>query len=1046
MKLKVLIYTALMVLSTHVLSEDIDLYVAHDITNTEKSRAVILFDTSGSMSWDVQDGRTCYVRERDRWGRYYYKSVECFDSSKTSKSCYKRSGYSYYKANCKDSRLRVAKNAIKGLVNDNPDFEFGLMRLYSSRGGYVVSGLGTEKDTLLNKIESLPGSGSTPITETLWEAYLYLTGRGLDQAKDRSARDKSIEYGGNYISPFKPVIGESKRCDNSINMILMTDGDPTGDSDRNYKITQEYKNVFGTSPTAYKSSYMNSLAKLLRGNENQVVDLYPNTKQDKDFARVFTIGFGSGMSSNGKALLDQTAKDGGGSYEHANTASELTTKLKETITKIREINDSFASPAVSTNSADRTTHRDALYYTMFLPKTHTRWKGNLKKLKLKNGKIVDMGDKPALDEKGGIIGEGATTFWSAQTPNDGNNIQQGGVNGQLSKQITRNIYSDFGLGALYPFSYSKALEQMSADDLAEKLGTNVNESENVMRWAAGEDVLDENPDGLRRKDIFGDPLHSRPVTMDFGNDDIRVFIGTNAGVLHALKDKGDTVEESWAFMPGSLLKIHKHQMNKTPDTKEYGVDGPINIFHKDINRDGTVNGNDKVWLFFGLRRGGSEYYGIDITNPDIPKLMWGGPISPSRGGYEELGQTWSKPLVTYIRSQKEEPVIIFGAGYDTNKDNVLRTTDDKGRGIFIADAATGKLVWSLTKRNKSPNKFSGGHSIAADLSLMDSDYDGFTDRIYAADTAGNIWRIDMPKDSPTDDKEPWTHFKLASLGSKTSSYDRRFFYQPLVARTYFSKVTNTMSDNGSYITRRDTPYDAILIGSGNRPSPLNTITQDQLFMLRDENTVTKSFQGDDIPEPIKMADLMQVQNEPFYKVNSKQEFYEQEAILGEKKGWRYKLRAGEKSLSQATVVGGIAYFTTFMPATSSNENQCSLSGGSGSLYALHMHYGARVFEKLRYDTARDVPDTPVISYQREADKEGGYKRNSGRLIISLKDTGDTGSGPDISKPAEPFPTDKIRPPTPVFDDSGKPIFISKEKHGMTTKQMYIYKREDHDEK
>ena len=1040
------IYSLLLVFSLNTFAEDIDLYVAHDITKTEKSRAVILFDTSGSMSWDVQDGRTCYVRERDSWGRTYYRSVECFDSSKTSKACYKRSRYSYYKANCKDSRLRVAKNAIKGLVDDNPDFEFGLMRLYSSYGGYVVSGLGTDKNTLLNKIESLPGSGSTPITETLWEAYLYLTGRGLDQAKNRGARDKSIESSGKYISPFKPVIGESKRCDNSINMILMTDGDPTGDTDRDYKIKEEYKKVFGSTPSSYKNSYMNSLAKLLRGTENQVVDLYAGTSQDKDFARVFTIGFGSGMSTNGKALLDQSAKDGGGSYEHANTASELTEKLKDTITKIREINDSFASPAVSTNSADRTTHRDALYYTMFLPKTHTRWKGNLKKLKLKDGEIVDMHGRQALDEKGGIIGEGATTFWSAQTPNDGNNIQQGGVAGQLSRQITRNVYSDFGLGALHKFTYKKALEQMKAEELASKLGTDLNQSEQVMRWAVGEDVLGENPDGNRRKDIFGDPLHSRPVTMDFGNDDIRVFIGTNAGVLHAFKDKGDTVEESWAFMPGSLLKLHKHQMNKTPDTKMYGVDGPLNIFHKDDNRDGKVNGEDKVWLFAGLRRGGDEYYGLDITSPDSPKLMWGGPISPSKSGFEELGQTWSKPLVTYIRSKKEDPVIIFGAGYDTNKDNVLRTNDSKGRGLFIVDAASGRLVWSLTKRNPLPNKFSGGHSIAADLSIMDSDYDGFTDRIYAADTAGNIWRVDMPKDSPTDDKEPWTHFKFAQLGSKTSSYDRRFFYQPLVARTYFSKVTKTITDNGSYTTRRDTPYDAILIGSGNRPSPLNTVTQDQLFMIRDENTVTRSFQGDEVPTVIKMADLMPVQNEPFYSVKSKQAFYDKEAELGEKKGWRFKLREGEKALAQATVVGGIAYYTTFKPASSTNENQCSLSGGSGSLYALHMHYGARVYDEIRYDTARDVPDTPVISYQREAKEEGGHKRNTGSLIIPLKPITGSGTHPNTNSPGEPIKPPRIPGPLPVLDAAGKPTFISSEEHGMTTKQMYIYKREDHDEK
>jgi type IV pilus assembly protein PilY1 len=218
-------------------------------------------------------------------------------------------------------------------------------------------------------------------------------------------------------------------------------------------------------------------------------------------------------------------------------------------------------------------------------------------------------------------------------------------------------------------------------------------------------------------------------------------------------------------------------------------------------------------------------------------------------------------------------------------------------------------------------------------------------------------------------------------------------------------------------------------------------------VIRDEDTVTRSFLGNDIPDTIYDADLMQMKNEPFYQATSKQAFYEKEAELGALKGWKYELRKGEKSLAKATVVGGIAYFTSFTPLSNTSIDQCSVGSGGGSLYALHLHYGARVFKRIRYDTEREVPSTPVILYHKESETEGGYKRSTGRLNIELKtEDSSGGKGPDGSKPSEPFLSAKVTGPLPNLSNTGKPTFLSNEVHGITTKQMYIYKREDHDEK
>ena len=1031
MKYSVFFGLVSLLLASTAKSEDIELFVKHNVNIEEKPRVMIVFDTSGSMAFSSTTGDDCgYDSYRRRW------------------------------ILCPDNRLGIAKDTITGLIEDkeNENVDFGLMRFNrDNQGGYVLSGIGSSKSNVKSKINTLEANGGTPLSETLWEAYLYLTGEKKGYSDNQSiGRDQNIELGDKYISPFTPIEGE-QRCSSLVNIILMTDGDPSGDTSSNSDISKLYKSTFKQDAPVVERSYMPALAASMhgRGGEDPVeVDLYKDTSDLKDKADIYTIGFGvDGMSRAGEEILKKTALLGGGNYYRADTAEKLRDDFKKILVAINQRNSSFVSPSVSMNSADQTQSGNSLYYTMFYPEKHTRWQGNLKKLRVKDGEIVDMSNKPALDAEDGIISKSATTFWSAPGSEDGNKIEQGGVNYQLSKQTSRKLFSDFGQGTLIDFKWNKAKNKVGAKRLRALFrAENNTEAKQIMNWASGKDVLNENSDSNIRKDIFGDPLHSKPVTMDYGNNDIRVFVGTNSGVLHAFKDNGNTVNESWAFLPGRLLDIQKSLMNKQDGTKLYGVDGPITVFHKDINRDNIVNGSDEVWLFFGLRRGDTAYYALDITNPNTPKMLWNAPITPDKTGFKELGQSWSKPFVTYIRSQKEKPVVIFGAGYDTNKDNISKTSDSKGRGLFIVDAESGNLVWSLTPGGPASNtekasKFKGIHSIAADLSLMDSDYDGFTDRIYAADTGGSIWRIDMPRDKPNDTDNPWTHFKFAELAGSKDKDDRRFFYQPLVARTFFSKVTKTVTSNGSYSTRREVPYEAIIIGSGNRASPLEKIVNNQLYVIRDENTVTRSYQGDEVPDPIYHSQLMQVKDEPFYQAASKQAFYEKEAELGALKGWKYQLRVGEKSLAKATVVGGIAYFTSFTPHLDTSIDQCSVGSGGGALYALHLHYGARVFQKIRYETKREVPSTPVVLYHKESEAEGGEKRSTGRLNIELKSVDSTGGkGPDGSKPSEPFLSAKVVGPLPKLNDAGKPTFLSNEVHGITTKQMYIYKREDHDEK
>ncbi|MBD0410088.1 pilus assembly protein [Pseudoalteromonas distincta] len=1041
-------------ISMSVFAEDIELYVNHDVETDENPRVLMIFDTSGSMAWDVVDGGRCYRRYQN--GQFY--ESDCFKSQtyfNYTQQCYK-SVNGYAQAICEDSRLLVAKNAVSQLVTDNDDIDFGLMRFRESSGGYVLARLGSNKNTLLNEIDDLPASGATPLTETLWEAYRYITGQSLYYGYGINNRDKAADANGTYKSPFKKESGDPLRCDNSINIILMTDGDPTNDDGRDDQIKSVHNNLFNDSipfvSGDYSNSYLVALSKIIHGTNNTKVDLYSETSDVLDTGRVFTIGFGTGMSDGGIDLLEKAASVGGGQYLEARTSEALSEALKNTISRIREVNDSFSSPSVASNNVDQTRSRDAVYFAMFYPETGARWRGNLKKLKVSGSQIVDSKGLSALDENG-LIDENAETFWlPSGEPADGNLVAQGGVNLHLTTldSDSRNLYTD-NQGAIVNFNTSVVSDILNLVD-----NNPLSLSSDDIKWAMGVDVDDDDADGSnvdQRQDIFGDPLHSKPVAIDYGNDDIRVLIGTNAGFLHMFKDSDDSVSESWAFIPSALYDIIEPLRKNQADTKVYGMDGPISIYfdNKNLNSDGLndgiidASGDDRVWAFAGMRRGGKNYYGLDITNPNIPKKLWDAPIEGGKGDFKELAQTWSKPQIAYIKAFGDKPLLIFGAGYDTNKDAAIRSEDNIGRGIYIVEAETGKRVWALTP---DINGFKGKHSIAADVTTLDSDYDGYIDRIYAADTGGDIWRIDMPGTSTSE----FSHFKLAELGSNKATEDRRFFYKPLVARTIYSKVSETTIDGSTVITRLDTPYDAIVIGSGNRSKPTGTNEKDQLFMIRDENTVTKSYKTN-APDTIVPADLMQMNSDPFGNaLDDVDDFVDLEVDLAKFNGWRYELGTGEKSLAAATVVGGVAYFTSFTPASdTSTENQCSLSGGGGSLYAFHLHYGTKVYDDLKFTTSYDVPDTPQLYFGEGpscVDGNGDGKCDDNPTVDVTQESQFYLIGPGIKgeNAENPMKPVEIKGPGLTIVD-GKVVLVNDNAvgFGFKTQQTYIYKREENDE-
>ena len=889
------------------------------------------------------------------------------------------------------SRLEIAKTAIETVINTNTLVDFGLALFnmdYPSEGyrdgGRIVSKIQkmttSNKSALLSTIDSIPADTNTPLCETLFEAYNYFAGNPVLYGKkdsdysnwydgNKPPRDTTAESGSNYISPFRV-------CPDAAYVIYITDGAPSQDTFANTDIgiltangVTEQADDKTVAPlyTSFSENlstpnYLPALSSYLYHND---LVISPETQSDgtttehMQTVKTFTIGFSSG-ASDAAPLLKETARRGGGLYFSATGGLGLAAALNDALLTIMETDTSFTSPSIASNNFDRTQTFDSAYYAMFLPGRGPRWSGNLKKLQVtSDGVLVDKTGSVAIGDTGDIK-DTACTFWSLCTAKpDGKNVMEGGVIEALQMATPstgisgRTIYSNL----TNPMSN---LSQVSETILSTNMGIIQADVSDVVKWLYGYDVDLDNPGGSEtdfRSDIMGDPLHSKPLALNFGtkaNPDIRIILGTNQGLVHMFKDTGSDVEESWAFIPTELL-------SNVPLLKEnvangghsvYGMDGSP-VAYTETDTSGRVN---KAWVFMGMRRGGSSYYALDVTSPDSPSVKW--VITPNSAGFSALGQTWSDPIVTTVPGHTG-PVLIFGGGYDASlydANTVPSTAATKGKAVYIVNADTGALIHAFSDTGSDGTKLDSlVDSIPNSVAILDSNNDGATDRIYATDVGGNVWRMDLADSNMSS----WSAYKFADLGGGTAINDRRFFAEPAVAQTTFSnisevEVTDGEGSTATTTTYQNIPYDAVVIGSGNRSHPTDLNTADKFFVLQDRHVVTRSLIGEPVPEVINMSKL--------YNVTSAPPVTETENInFGSKRGWHYDFTGtGEKSLTAALIIDGKVFFTSFVPSANVISDLVCSSSGQGRLYIFDLHKGTRTYANIYYELGERVPDTPQI--------------------------------------------------------------------------------------
>ncbi|MFK8084173.1 MAG: PilC/PilY family type IV pilus protein [Granulosicoccus sp.] len=851
-----------------------------------------------------------------------------------------------------------------------------------------VYGTVQAREEMLDVIDQLTATGYTPTVDAFYEAARYMRGEKVVYGKRRGKPDNprreyfrlshpdsytggtlirdancdesnlsSAVCQGEYISGnpeyISPMIGSCQ----ANHIVLLSDGETNYNSS-----SAAIRSMIGkgscTATSDSDEACATDLAEWLSTTDHST-----GPTGLGDFQDIITHTIAFNLGGNGKAFLDRVAAAGGGTAHEADSAKELLDVFNDLVTTIVDIETGLTAPATTVNQFNRLNHRDDLYFALFKPEDSARWDGNIKRFRLgkdSNGggdvMIRDVNGLPAINTSTGFFNDGSRSWWPEKTDEglllaeaDGNMAARGGAANQLA------LDGISGIGERRVFTWLQdASSTISTPITLNTEGNKLHESNlsisdttlgiagldldandmqiyksQLLQWARGVDVLDSDKDGstidVRRS--MGDPMHSRPVIVNYapltagGEARSLLYVGTNEGFLHAIDTSNG--QEQFAYIPYELLgNLNTFFDDETGFDRPYGLDGPLSVWRQDSNDNQMVDSNESVYLFAGMRRGGSSYYALDISDPKNPALVWtikGGPGGTT--GFQDMGQSWSRmtPVRMYIAGV-EEDVLVFGGGYDVNQDrghpasDRSHTSDSVGNGIYIVRATTGQLLWSGLGSIGGTEFFSDmEYGFNGNIRTIDINRDGFVDQMYAADVGGQLWRFDMKQFHSSSSQALVQGGVIADFSGSAEADHRRFYNEPDVA----------LIEGGGE------RFLSVSIGSGWRAHPLDEVTQDRFYMVKQYAVYDKpDGYGKSVDAnyvALTESDLINVTNSVNPEINQY--------------GWYYDFGfTGEKVLGTSITFDNSVIFTSYVPTAQTAV--CAAEIGSGRAYVMDVTSGA----------------------------------------------------------------------------------------------------------
>ena len=360
------------------------------------------------------------------------------------------------------TRLQVAKDALTELVTTTDGVRFGLMVFNRTSDtltndganvAYAVRRMGSNtsdpdaanRTALSNAILATTAAARTPLTESLYEAYLYFAGRtpqwGTSTAtalgggtvtagRDTTAVCTAIGPGctaiGVYRSPMmsNPNTTSPAGCQKNF-VILLTDGGPEDDSSANTitggrgvrnlawfglpggvvsprtvpdetnadTTTQQFETTPGVpfGPTDLASTavdggyvWLDELAYFMSRADISpgAANFSGETSPDLLQGRQSVVTYTIGFAGANSPVLQNAAQRSGGQFYLAENSTQLALALTNALVAIREWSPTISAPTVPISSLNRTQNSTDVFLAFFRPTMSQTWIGTLKKFML----------------------------------------------------------------------------------------------------------------------------------------------------------------------------------------------------------------------------------------------------------------------------------------------------------------------------------------------------------------------------------------------------------------------------------------------------------------------------------------------------------------------------------------------------------------------------------------------------------------------------------------------------------------------------------------
>lgn len=789
---RLLCFIALLILPAVAITDDSVFF-----TLTVQPNVMIILDCSGSMTWDMGGTYT--------WG----DGSEDYPGLDTDGNGY-----------ADDSRMYIAKNAIHRIVGNRDKFRWGFETYPGQRQRWVWADWYRKPPDYRFRVKipwDYTGSGydNGNIRVNIAEAghahlnSIYNLIDHKKQVQELRAQGGTPIGGALYVAQ-QFYVGEihsdnAKECRRYF-CVVVSDGKETG---------WPYNNPHSPYQEA------SNLRRTLVDGEEYDIQTY-----------VVGIAISGGTEAQ---CLDSIARCGGTiHYYSAMSSAALDSVLDIIASDILQKSFAFGAPEVP---AVRVRQHNKLYIGSFIPSYSVFYEGHLKCYQL-----APDGSIPA-DSLGVPTEE---PIWDAGLV----------LHGRESS--SRNIYTEIG-GALVDF-FPSQIDSATLGVATDSVGALIDwvRGDNGMDWKLG-DIFHSEPVAITSPNPFHFEEGYNEFKYTYANRDRIILVGANDGMLHAF-DVGEYIEEDdsfavgsgeevWAYIPHNLLS----RLKDMRESHQYMVDaspGAADVWIPSGSSDTTKDADEwRTILVCGERGGGNYYFSLDITtDTHNPSYMWDFTD-------DELGETWSKPVISKVKTSKDKWVTVFGGGY--------HPANEKGKALYILDISNGDIIFKYDSTDNSDIKYSfPSFPTGLDIAPLDN----YMDRIYIGDVGGQMWRFDV-SDSST---SSWTGNVIFT--APTATPGNPIFYPPSLS---YDKDDNLW----------------VFFGTGDRENPREGNSRNRFYGVIDGGTSLKEA---------NLKNITAGGSPPFSN------------------GWYIKLDKGEKVLAGSAVLSGTVYFATYQAVETDN--------------------------------------------------------------------------------------------------------------------------------